>query len=299
MNRPRKGTFGLLRGFFIPGGLPGHGMAQRLTVVAPRVPGTGPAPPLKWAGGKRWLAPYVRELWAGHEHRRLVEPFAGGLAIALDLQPDGALLNDFNVHLINFYRWLQKGLRVDIPSGTDAETYYGNRSQFNALIQNGKSDSKQAAMLFYYLNRNCYNGLCRFNRKGEFNTPHGRYKNPQFITDLTPYRQAMADWRFTSGDFSAVDVRRTDFIFADPPYDAAFTSYSKGEFSWDDQVRLADWLAGHDGPVVASNHATKRVLALYKERGFRIETMPAPRMINCTGDRTPALEMVATRNLGE
>ncbi|MDB5108347.1 MAG: dam, partial [Candidatus Binatus sp.] len=66
-------------------------------------------PPLKWAGGKRWLLPEIRKLWIGHEHRRLVEPLCGGLAITLGLIPKRALINDINPHTISFYKWLQKG----------------------------------------------------------------------------------------------------------------------------------------------------------------------------------------------
>jgi hypothetical protein len=71
-------------------------------------------PPLKWAGGKRWQVPHLEPLWRAHAHRRLVEPFCGGLAVTLGLQPQRALLNDINPHLINFYEWLKRGLHVDI-----------------------------------------------------------------------------------------------------------------------------------------------------------------------------------------
>ena len=64
-------------------------------------------PPLKWAGGKRWQLPHLRPLWEPHSRRRLVEPFCGGLAVALGLKPERALLNDANPHLINFYRWIR------------------------------------------------------------------------------------------------------------------------------------------------------------------------------------------------
>ncbi|HJU09522.1 MAG TPA: DNA adenine methylase, partial [Candidatus Binataceae bacterium] len=70
-------------------------------------------PPLKWAGGKRWLVPDLAKLWNGHESRRLVEPFCGGLAVALSLRPKRALLNDINPHAVNFYSWLKRGLRVN------------------------------------------------------------------------------------------------------------------------------------------------------------------------------------------
>ncbi len=84
-----------------------------------------PSAPLKWAGGKRWLADTIAELYAPHRHRRLVEPFVGGLAIALTLKPERALLNDINPHLINFYRWLQRGLRIDIVLENDPEVTIG------------------------------------------------------------------------------------------------------------------------------------------------------------------------------
>src|SRR5205085_11863315 len=95
------------------------------------------SPPLKWAGGKRWLVPRLNELWMQHRHRRFVEPFVGGLAVALGLRPGTALLNDSNPHLINFYKWLQCGLIVEIPMANDSELFYDHRRRFNYLIKNG------------------------------------------------------------------------------------------------------------------------------------------------------------------
>src|SRR3954470_7665676 len=80
-------------------------------------------PPLKWAGGKRWQIPHLRPLWERHAHRRLVEPFCGGLAVALGLKPSAALLNDANPHLINFYRWLQRGLWIQMPMENDEHLF--------------------------------------------------------------------------------------------------------------------------------------------------------------------------------
>ena len=134
-------------------------------------------PPLKWAGGKRWQVPHLKPLWEPHAHRRLVEPFCGGLAVALGLQPEQALLNDANPHLINFYRWVQKGLRVTIQVENDEAVFYAQRERFNALLHAGKGGSQESAALFYYLNRTGYNGLCRFNSRGEFNVPFGQYKS--------------------------------------------------------------------------------------------------------------------------
>ncbi len=217
------------------------------------------SPPLKWAGGKRWLIPALAPLWEQHKHRRLVEPFVGGMAVTLSLMPQHALLNDSNIHLINFYRWLQRGLVVSVEMANDKELFYRQRTRFNDLVGAGEVDSSEAAQLFYYLNRTCYNGLCRFNSKGEFNVPFGQYKTISYTTDFTRYAEALSGWTFTTGDFASVGVQPTDFLYADPPYDVEFTSYSPGGFSWKDQVRLAEWLARHPGPVVASNQATDRV----------------------------------------
>jgi DNA adenine methylase len=258
---------------------------------------SAPKPPLKWAGGKRWLVPYVIRLWNPYRSRRFVEPLCGGLAISLGLMPDQTLVNDINVHAINFYRWLKKGLRISLRMQNDKTYFYTRRERFNQIVREGKSDSKEAASLFYYLNRTCYNGLCRFNRKGEFNVPFGQYKKITYKTDFTEYVSAFARWKFTCVDFEKVPLEAGDFIYADPPYDVEFTQYSKENFGWDDQVRLAELLARHRGPVVLSNQATERVEQLYRKLGYVVIILNAPRLISCTGDRTPAREVLAIRNL--
>jgi len=257
------------------------------------------SPPLKWAGGKRWLLKYLEPLWKEHEHRRLVEPLGGGLAITLGLRPKRAWINDVNPHLINFYKWVRRGL--ELPFTTDdhnPEAYYAYRARLNELITNGKADSKEAAQLFYYLNRTCYNGLCRFNAKGEFNVPFGKYKRIHYVQRFCAHEEAFKQWEFTCGDFeSMTGLDPDDFIYADPPYDVEFTKYAKDGFSWEDQERLALWLAKHEGPTVVSNQSTARVKELYARHGFLIHEVPGPRRISCNGDRRPALEVLAFRNL--
>jgi DNA adenine methylase len=254
-------------------------------------------PPLKWAGGKRWQVPRLRPLWEPHARRRLVEPFCGGLAVALGLHPSRALLNDANVHLINFYRWLRRGLLVSLPMENDETLFYAHRARFNRLLAEGRADSEEAAGLFYYLNRTGFNGLCRFSRSGEFNVPFGRYARIRYVRDFSAYRAAFEGWTFTTGDVEAVALERGDFVYADPPYDVEFTQYSQGGFAWEDQERTAAWLARHRGPVVLVNQATRRVEELYRRLGYTVTFLAAPRRISCTGDRTPAREILATRNL--
>jgi DNA adenine methylase len=257
----------------------------------------GLRPPLKWAGGKRWLVPHIAPIWERCGRGRLVEPFCGGLAVALALGPEKVWANDVNPHLINFYSQLKSGLIVTLPMANDRDLYYRYRSRFNELAKNGQHNTPEAAQLFYYLNRTGYNGLCRFNKNGEFNVPFGRYKAINYLTDFTEYARAFARWEFTCLDFADMELERDDVIYADPPYDVEFTQYAKDDFRWEDQVRLAQWLAEHRGPVVLSNQATERVVELYRSLGFKLHFLPGPRRISCDGNRTPAREVLATRNV--
>jgi DNA adenine methylase len=254
-------------------------------------------PPLKWAGGKRWQVPHLLPLWAPHASKRLVEPFCGGLAVTLGLAPGRALLNDANPHLMNFYRWLQKGLRVDLRMENDEELFYQHRDRFNDIVAAGGITTREAAGLFYYLNRTGFNGLCRFNRSGAFNVPFGRYAKIGYTRDFTPYRDMFADWVISRGDVESVPLDPNDFVYADPPYDVQFTAYSKGGFTWDDQERTAALLAKHRGPVILVNQATPRIETLYRTLGYHVRFLDAPRRISCTGDRSPAKEIFGMRNL--
>lgn len=256
-----------------------------------------PPPPLKWAGGKRWQLPHLASRWARERHRRLVEPFCGGLAVTLGLRPDRALLNDINPHLINFYRWLKRGLVITMPLRNSRTRYYAHRKRFNDLLSAGQGDCGEAASLFYYLNRTGYNGLCRFNSTGGFNVPFGKYDAINYRTDFLEYMRVFGGWDFTNSRFDEIDLQADDFVYADPPYDVEFTQYSQGGFGWPEQERTAQWLSKHPGPVILSNQATSRIVRLYTELGFTLSFLNAPRRISCTGDRTPAREVFAFRNL--
>ncbi len=254
-------------------------------------------PPLKWAGGKRWLVPHLQPLWEENHTRRLVEPFCGGLAVSLGLMPSQALLNDLNPHLINFFINIKQGLTIGMPLENSKDLYYSCRNKFNNLLLEGKQQSAEAAELFYYLNRTGYNGLCRFNRKGLFNVPFGRYKKINYLRDFKLYAEVFEHWSFMSADFEEIGIEKGDFIYADPPYDVEFTQYSGNTFTWDDQVRLGKWLSSHRGPVVLSNQATERIIKLYSGLGFKLHYLEGPRRISCTGERTPAKEVLAVRGL--
>ena len=217
--------------------------------------------------------------------------------MVLGLSPASALLNDINPHLINFYTWLRGGLTISFPMTNASARYYALRRRFNALMDADQSATEEAAGIFYYLNRTGYNGLCRFNSSGQFNVPFGRYRTIAYRRQFSEYVGLLAPFEFMSGDFQAVQLRPDDFVYADPPYDVEFRQYASGGFEWNDQVRTAEWLAQHCGPVALSNQATERIVTLYKKLGYDLQFLQGPRMISCTGERTPAPEVLATRNI--
>lgn len=268
---------------------------------------------LKYPGGKRKLVPNIQSYWEPYRDRRLVELFVGSGSVAMGLEPDHALLNDLNPHVVNLHQWVQRGLKVTLPMRNDRQTYLTYRQWFNSLIHHDYAEMPTAAQLLYYLNHTGFNGLIRFNQRGKYNVPFGKYKTITYLTDFSPWRSLFANWQFISGDFSRVPLAPTDFVYADPPYDAispsafeqltlleevqadgvGFTTYAAAKFTWADQVRLVRHLAQHPGPVLISNAVTPRIEHLYRRYGFAIEYIQVQRSIDNTGDRPKAPEILA------
>lgn len=238
-------------------------------------------PFLKWVGGKRWLVPRLSEIY--DPSKRLVEPFAGGLSIALGLQPSSALLSDINPHLINLYTQVKNGLTVHLEHINESSYYYSKRERFNELISIGDYNTSEAAELFYYLNKHAFNGVCRFNSKGKFNVPFGSYKTVSHLESFEDYTSVFHSWQFLCSDFEKLEVSPDDWVYLDPPYHQTFTNYSGNEFGEADQIRLAEWATSLPCPVVASNSNTDFIRNLYSSKGFSIEELPAPRSVGAKG----------------
>jgi len=253
--------------------------------------------PLKWAGGKRWLVPELEKMWALGQKERFVDLFCGGLSVPIGLGLQNVLANDLNPHVMNFFKQVQDGLVPSLPVAYDETMYYEYRRKFNDLIRSGNAYTPLGAELFYYLNRTGFNGLCRFNKSGEYNVPFGRYTKVKYRRSFADVQHVIKDWELTSTDFEEVALEPTDFVYADPPYDGRFTSFTPQGFDWDDQIRLAEYLTRHKGPVVASNLATERIVELYTELGFSIRYVMGPRRISSDGDRTPAKEILAIKGI--
>jgi DNA adenine methylase len=254
-------------------------------------------PVVKWAGGKRWLVEQLKPLFQQKTNYRLVEPFCGGLAVSLGLFPSKALLNDLNGHLINLYKHIQNGFKISLNMKNEESFYYKRRDEFNSLKSVSPLEHQRSAELFYYLNRTCFNGLCRFNSSGKFNVPFGRYKTINYITDFSDYVPIFKNWKFSSKDFAKLKIGINDIIYLDPPYDTDFTQYTANGFKWEDQIRLINWTKTFDNPVIISNQATARIIELYRDSGFVVSFVDAPRRISANGSRDSAKEVLATKGI--
>ncbi|MGB3203608.1 MAG: Dam family site-specific DNA-(adenine-N6)-methyltransferase [Crinalium sp.] len=254
--------------------------------------------PLKWAGGKSWLVPKMKEIWQSHSDRRWVDPFCGALSLPLSLRPTDALLGDICFDLINFWQMVREDLviRPEILVN-QAEAFYERRAEFNSLPLD---QTVKRAELFYYLLRSCHSGLCRFNGKGEFNSPYGNYKTDSiYQTDFSSYRSIIQHWKFRCQDAekTCALTKPGDFLFLDPPYWGTFTGYAGNKFGWDEQMITAQLAHAHQGPVVCCNSAAPEIVTLYKEKGFEIKILTTAYKMNTKGLRPQAQEMFAFKNI--
>ena len=253
-------------------------------------------PLIRWVGGKAWLLSAFNHIVGNTPYTRLVELFAGGAAISLGRNEPRALLNDMNTGLYCMYRSVQQGRYPTPPTYVDSTKYMETRALFNLRMRPPVHDEETIGNLFYFLNKYSFNGLWRVNKRGEFNVPWNKKSNVPY-PDFAPYRERLADWTLDNVDYASVALLPGDLIFADPPYDGTFSSYTAEGFSWPQQLEFARYLAGLNLPVVATNAATTRIQSLYRDMGFTVLTIEAPRRVASNGDRTPALEIVAHKNL--
>lgn len=277
-------------------------------------------PYLKYAGGKSKLVPDIEKYWELHRQALalsvpkeqcstpetnypdalFVDLFCGSAAVPLGIRPERCLLNDSNPHVINLHNHVKRGLTLPDLLSTE-ENFYSHRILFNALISQGEFEGSLNAGLLYYLNRTCYNGLMRFNQKGEFNVPYGKYKKVNYLTDFTPWQQAFQNWQFSCKDFREVPIPEHSFCYFDPPYDAGFTGYDGNDFTWKDQESVAyhaaNLVINSSSSVLCSNLATDRIVELYTGLGFEIEYLNVARSISCVGsDRKKVKEILAWKS---
>ena len=225
-------------------------------------------PIIKYPGGKsneiKSFIDYIPK-----NYNRYVEPFVGGGALYFYLEPKNAWINDINGHLINFYLTVRDNFdRLKKELNLLAEIYNSNQKDFSEEMKNKEDDSfiknKNEALyykirdmfngkidrdftdaaLYYFINKTAYSGMLRFNSKGEYNVPFGRYKklNADIVSEA--HSKLLDGAKITQQDYSVVfeECNEDDFIFLDPPYDCTFTEYGNingNDFSHDKHIKLA------------------------------------------------------------
>lgn len=282
-----------------------------------RTPSMRPAPRpdsspiVKWAGGKgRLLAQLTPLLPAGVESMRHVEPFVGGAAFFFARRPERALLCDVNPALVGLY----EAVRDEVDQVIEAlsslayahaagSQYYAVRTRYNDRERGSRAER---AAMFIYLNKTCFNGLHRVNRRGEFNVPEGRYVNPKILDEanLRAASQVLKSATLHRGGFEdgLELVRPGDFVYLDPPYEpvsttANFTAYAEDAFTRADQTRLRDVFAELDrrgAKLMLSNSDVPFIRELYGK--WRIDTVAAPRAISCNAEGRAKVTEVVVRN---
>lgn len=274
-----------------------------------------PEPVVKWAGGKRQLLDHLMRR-VPRDFNHYFEPFLGGGALLLNLQPSKKTVNDLNSALMSLYRRikdhpedlieevkkLDTGLQTAKTSG--GEYFYNLRNRYNELISNG-SYCLETDALMLFLNKHCFNGLYRVNAKGHFNVPFNGSTSPSMSEDnICAVSAALQEAVLLNQDFEKAceGAQSGDFIFLDSPYAPlktdSFRDYTKEGFSLADHERLSHLFRNLDRRgcmVMLTNHDTPLIRELY--RGYRIEIVPVRRAINSDASKRKGTEVIITNYL--
>lgn len=268
------------------------------------------SPFIKWVGGKRQLLPSIRKL-IPKKHNTYYEPFIGGGAVLFDIQPKKATINDYNSELINVYKTIKEypeELINDLRTHkNESEYFYHVRSLDRTESFKDLTNIKKASRVIF-LNKTCYNGLYRVNSAGEFNSPFGKYKNPNIVNEVTI--RAVSKYlrdnniQILNKDFevSLKNIKAGSFVYFDPPYhpisnSSNFTGYVQGGFDENDQIRLRDLckkLNENGVNFLLSNSSSEFIEELYKD--FKITYVKANRSINSNAKKRGEIDELLIRN---
>lgn len=258
------------------------------------------SPILKWVGGKRQLLSEILPL-INDNYSTYVEPFIGGGAVFFELQPKKAIINDFNSKLINVYLTVKDSPEelineLENHESLNSEDYFYELRALDRSHEYATMSNVQKAARILYLNKTCYNGLYRVNAAGQFNSPYGKYKNPNIVNATTI--RAMSKYlnkakiEIKQGDYREAlkGLRKGAFVYLDPPYmpistSSSFTGYTENGFSYEQQILLkqeCDKLREKGIAFLQSNSDCPEIRELYKD--YEIKTVQAKRSINSKGN---------------
>ena len=270
------------------------------------------APFLKWVGGKRQIIPEIlSHLPKNISSLNYCEPFIGGGALLFHLEPKRAIINDYNEELINVYKVIKNNLEellIDLKKHQNTSEYFYQIRGIDRQPLFNELTNIQHASRIIYLNKTCFNGLYRVNSLGEFNSPFGRYTNPNIVNE--PVLRAVSKYLNSSeitilnGDYEKVlnSVTADTFVYLDPPYhpiseSSNFTGYVQGGWSEIHQIRLkkaCDDLDKKGVKFLLSNSAAPFIKELYSE--YKIHSINANRSINSVGEKRGQIEELLIKN---
>lgn len=269
-------------------------------------------PILKWVGGKRQLLDSIEPLIP--KCSTYYEPFIGGGAVLFSMQPSKAVINDSNPELINVYLTIKDEPAALIEklkehkTNSSEEYFYSIRALDRDKHAFESLSNVERAARIIYLNKTCYNGLFRVNSLGEFNSPWGKYKNPNIINETTINAMHTyfnkANISIRCGDYrdALKGIRKGAFVYFDPPYmpissSASFTGYTAGGFGEQEQIALkeqCDELNARGIKFLLSNSSCPFIENLYKD--YIIEHVNAKRTINANPEKRGEIKEVLVRN---
>lgn len=258
-------------------------------------------PVLKWAGGKTQLIPQLVPL-IPNTYGKYIEPFIGGGALFFNLSPTAAVIADSNEELVNLYRVIKTNPKALIKKlggmKNEEEFFYETRA-----LKREKLDAVTAAARTVYLNRTCFNGLYRVNKKGEFNVPFGKYKNPKIcdVEGILSAHQCLQNTEIVLGDYKEVlksHAQKGDLVFLDPPYlpisqYSDFKRYTKEQFYEEDHYELAaefERLINLGCHVILTNSNHPLVHQLYSD--YKVQVIQTRRNISSDSEKRKGEDVI-------
>ncbi len=233
----------------------------------------GPLHPLiKWSGGKKDEIKHF-EKYIPKDFDTYLEPFVGGGSVFFHLRPEKAIINDIHPELIAFYKAIKDGNSQKIydffeQNPNNPETYYKIREE--DCLPDGTLEENElyTACRFYYLRKTCFRGMSRYNKKGKFNIPFGKYKNINYSSLLNPeYKDVLSNTEIYKESFEWVFENFNDeknFMFLDPPYDSPFTDYGYCKFDRENHRVLANYFKTTNIRCMIILGKTDFIMDLYK-----------------------------------
>ena len=290
-------------------------------------------PFIKWVGGKGQLLSEINKLYPvelGKNINKYAEIFVGGGAVLFDIlskyKLDEVYISDKNLELINTYKSIRDNVDILIKSLKGMEEqyipldnenrkdyYYKKREEYNSLKINSEVNNIEKAVLFIFLNKTCFNGLYRVNKKGKFNVPMGAYKKPKICDEenLKNVSLTLRNVKIVYADYRKSEkfIDGKTFVYIDPPYrplniTSSFTSYTENDFNDKEQIELAEYinvLNKKGAKIVISNSDPKNndiddnfFDKLYKN--YNINRVKATRMLNSNASLRGAINELLITN---